>query len=343
LSPRTKALADRIEKHVIYNAPSIGWLGKNQFTVMNYTYEAYSDWEGNGRYRVEQQMGLLSRENYEKYVGRLQREAEGQPEVYKRFSALIWGLVSGQSQIDRLKQDLADMLLDLFVRVCAESKYYHDHFNNMSDPVFDQKDTGYRNDEKLQAKVLTRCEEEVRNARRRIQEWTPLAVDGLVSYVSHVVTLCEVLATEEGKIKDHTGQKRMVKRIQPHITYLTHESEKITHPRIAITHPQRTYADMLNEVASQLTNLPAYTAQVRITTEAGLAEYTVRTLDPKHQPDKSLYGQALQERLDSIKKQNIQDGYMRSRQEVEEEIRIRQTQCSQPPEDKPPISRRQAR
>ena len=161
------------------------------------------------------------------------------------------------------------------------------------------------------------------------------------SFVVQITALAEELTKEP--IKVPTGQKRMVKRIQPHITYLTHESEKITHPRKTIMHPQRSYADMLNEVASQLTNLPAYTAQVRITTEAGLAEYTVRTLDPKHQPDKSLYGQALQERLDSIKKQNIQDGYMRSRQEVEEEIRIRQTQCSQPPEDKPPISRRQAR
>ena len=139
----------------------------------------------------------------------------------------------------------------------------------------------------------------------------------------------------------------MVKRIQPHITYLTHEAEKINHPRVAITHPrktishpQRTYADMHNEVASQLTNLPVFTARVKIATDNGSEEHTIKTLDPKKEHDKPLFGQALQDRIDRIKKQNIQDGYVRDRTAVEEEIRTRQGQCSEPPEAEPPISRR---
>jgi hypothetical protein len=68
---------------------------------------------------------------------------------------------------------------------------------------------------------------------------------------------------------------------------------------------------MHNEVASQLTNLPIFTVRVMIATEARRAEHTIKTLDPKQQPDRPLFGQALQARLDNIKEQNIQDGYMR--------------------------------
>ena len=100
---------------------------------------------------------------------------------------------------------------------------------------------------------------------------------------------------------------------------------------------------MLNETASRLTNFPLYTAQVRIMTEEGRTEHTIRTLDPKEQSDRPLFRQALQERLDRIRNQNIQQGYLKERAEVEEEIRQRQEQCSQPPEGEPPILRRPQR
>jgi hypothetical protein len=164
------------------------------------------------------------------------------------------------------------------------------------------------------------------------------------SFVVQITALAEELAKEP--IKVPTGQKRMVKRIQPHITYLTHESEKITHPRKTIMHPQPTYADVHNEVASELTNLPVFTARVKITSENVSEEHTIRTLDPKAQPDRKekpdgpLFGQALQERLASIKERNIQDGYLRERAAVEAEIRQRQEQRNQPPEQEPPIYRR---
>ena len=128
-------------------------------------------------------------------------------------------------------------------------------------------------------------------ARSVLPEWVQAAINSLITFEGHLLTLCEAL--EEKPIKIGTGQKRMVKRIQPHITYLTHESEKLTIPRKTIMHPQRTYADMLNEVASQLTNLPVFTARVKITSDYGIKEHTIRTLDPKQDTDRPLFKQAL--------------------------------------------------
>ena len=157
-------------------------------------------------------------------------------------------------------------------------------------------------------------------------------------FLPSLVVLCEGLAEEPVRVR--TGRKGLVKRIQPHITYITHESEKITHPRKTIMHPQRTYADMLNEVASQLTNLPVFTARVKITSDNGIEEYTIKTLDPKQEESgRPLFGQALRDRLTRIKAQNIHDEYVRERTAVEAEIRTRQDQCSEPPEAEPPISR----
>lgn len=158
-----------------------------------------------------------------------------------------------------------------------------------------------------------------------------------------LVRLCSLLTKEENQPKVLSHQYQPRKRTQVHY---------LTHPRKTISHPQRSYADMLNEVASQLTNLPLYTAQVKITADGQIVEHTIKTLDPKQQPDRPLFGQALQARLDRIKEQNIQNKYVRERAKVEAEIRSRQERCSQiphlpgqppkPPEDEPPaISRRQ--
>lgn len=160
----------------------------------------------------------------------------------------------------------------------------------------------------------------------------------LLVFSSHLLTLCKGLHADP--IRVPTGQKRMVKRREPRISYLTHESEKMTIPRKTIMHPKRTYADVHNEVASQLTNLPIYTAKVKITSDAGIKEHMIRTLDPKQEENgKALFGQALQDRLTRIKAQNMQDRYVRAQSEVEAEIRQRQEQCSEPPEAEPPISR----
>src|SRR6266700_181852 len=149
-------------------------------------------------------------------------------------------------------------------------------------------------------------------------------------FLFNLITLCEELA--KNPIRVPTGEKRLVPKMRTHLTYHTI-------PAKTIIHPQRTYADVHNEVASQLANLPIFTARVKIATDNGTEEHTIRTLDPKQDRDRPLFGQALQDRIDGIKKQNIQDGYVRERTTVEEEIRTRQGQCSQPPEAEPPISR----
>jgi hypothetical protein len=110
-----------------------------------------------------------------------------------------------------------------------------------------------------------------------------------------------------------------------------------------IMHSQRPYQDMLKQVASELVNQDNFMARVRIkNADERLVECTIKTLDPKQQPDRPLFGQALHERLVRIKEQNIQDGYVRERATVEAEIRTRQAQCSEPPQEPPDaIYRRQ--
>ena len=145
-----------------------------------------------------------------------------------------------------------------------------------------------------------------------------------------MITLGEELATEEGKITVPTGKKRIVKRIQPHITYLTHESEKITIREKPSCIRNESYADVLNEVASQLANLPAFTARAKIATEGKPIEHTIRTLEPERGTRLDSIARA---RLSDIQAHNRDDGYTRLRQEVEAEIRQRQEQWREPPED----------
>ncbi len=244
------------------------------------------------------------------------------------FSPLLRALVFSQHHTYRLEQELSNMLIAHLTESYIASI-----------EVAYKRATSRQNysEKELQTEV-----ESGRNyARSVLPEWVQAAINSLITFEGHLLTLCEAL--EEKPIKIGTGQKRMVKRIQPHITYLTHESEKLTIPRKTIMHPQRTYADMLNEVASQLTNLPVFTARVKITSDYGIKEHTIRTLDPKQDTDRPLFKQALEDRIASIKTQNIQNGYLRERSEVEAEIRIRQEQCSEPPEAEPPISRHPSR
>jgi hypothetical protein len=109
----------------------------------------------------------------------------------------------------------------------------------------------------------------------------------------------------------------------------------------------RPFSDVQNEIASKLATLPNFTALARIATENSTVEYTIRTLAPEQGLGKT----PLQERIERIQAHNRQQGYTRSRQVVEAEIRQRQARCSQqpplpgkqppqPPEEPPPISRR---
>jgi hypothetical protein len=93
---------------------------------------------------------------------------------------------------------------------------------------------------------------------------------------------------------------------------------------------------MVSLIANELTNLPLYTARVKITADGQGVEHTVRTLHPKQQTERALFGQALQERLARIKEQNFKDGYVMDRAIVEEEISKRQQLLRLPPQEPPP-------
>jgi len=97
----------------------------------------------------------------------------------------------------------------------------------------------------------------------------------------------------------------------------------------------RTYADVQNEIATRLANLPKFTARVKITVDGKPVEHTVKTLSP----ERGLGGRALQDRKDRIRANNRTDGYTRTRDEVEEEIRNRQNPPQAPPDK--PLGRRQ--
>jgi hypothetical protein len=86
----------------------------------------------------------------------------------------------------------------------------------------------------------------------------------------------------------------------------------------------RTYADVQNEIASNLANLPRFTARVKIATDTQTVEHTVKTLSP----DQGLGRTALEQRKATIKAQNVQQGYYRTRKDVEEEITNRQQHFS---------------
>jgi hypothetical protein len=90
----------------------------------------------------------------------------------------------------------------------------------------------------------------------------------------------------------------------------------------------RTYADVQNEIATRLANLPKFTARVKITVDGKPVEHTVKTLSP----ERGLRAIALQDRKDRIRANNRTDGYTRKRDEVEEEIRNRQNPPQAPPD-----------
>jgi hypothetical protein len=87
----------------------------------------------------------------------------------------------------------------------------------------------------------------------------------------------------------------------------------------------RTYADVQNEIATRLANLPKFTARVKI---IGIGdtpvEHTIKTLEP----ERGFRGIALQERIARIQGRDRTDGYTRPKQDIAEEIRVRQEQWS---------------
>jgi hypothetical protein len=137
-------------------------------------------------------------------------------------------------------------------------------------------------------------------------------------FLTQLRMVMQVLAVEP--ILEGSGIRQPRKRQQ----ILLHPEKTFPHPRKAITHPQRPYADIQNEIANQLSSLPNFTARTRIIVEGQTVEHTIKTLEP----EKGLYGKALQERIVRIQTLNRRDGYTRARTDVEAEITLRQTSCS---------------
>ncbi|HYT46536.1 MAG TPA: hypothetical protein VEP90_29685, partial [Methylomirabilota bacterium] len=177
---------------------------------------------------------------------------------------------------------------------------------------------------------MNSLEREIRSQRHtRFNEWME-TLDEITTFVTNFTILCEELAADP--IKVPTGKKRLVKRKQPSIHYLPLESERITHQ-------QPSEQEMTNRMVRELINLPLYTARVKITTATGIEEHLIRTLEP----EKGIRGTALQARIERIqehKRTPDERGirYCRLRQEVETEIRQRQEQDGEQPEE-PPILR----
>jgi len=90
-----------------------------------------------------------------------------------------------------------------------------------------------------------------------------------------------------------------------------------------------TYADVANQIANELVKLDQYTARVKIASGVKSVEHIIQTLDPKK--EHRLSDAVLNKRIADIQAQNIRDGYMRERAQVEDEIRRRQEQCCEPP------------
>lgn len=94
----------------------------------------------------------------------------------------------------------------------------------------------------------------------------------------------------------------------------------------------RTYADMQNEIATRLTNLPNY--QARVKTQSG--EATIKTLPPSSGRTGQLF-----DTLRQTVQANTRQQYCKPRAEVEEEISTRQENLMKPVQAAP-VSRRES-
>jgi hypothetical protein len=300
---------------------------------------------------------------------KLHRLAEQHEAMQQSVAVLLREMVIKSSSLSTAEKQLHAILSDYFVELARLS-----HFNNMerqireihSEEIYidvhkdretwnalgkywltkdwepiEKKLKQEKRSEKIM-QVISHFKEGWHLTEKSVLAYVPVAVNDVTTFARNILCLCEGLAKEP--IMVPTGQKRLVPKKRTVGSWISHESEKITIPRKTIMHPQRTYADVHNEVASQLTNQDNFIARVRyINADQRRVECSIRTLDPKQDSEKPLFGQALEERIARIKEWNIQNGYLRERAIVEAEIRQRQEQCSQPPEDEPPISRRPSR
>lgn len=113
-------------------------------------------------------------------------------------------------------------------------------------------------------------------------------------------------------------------RTRKQITYLTHPAKTLTHPRKVISHPQRTYADIQGEIANRLRSQPYLTAWVR--KPSGEHHITIE------RSNDGLPRVVFMQRVADIQENNLRDGYVRIRADVEKEINERIQYPEEPPE-----------
>ncbi len=163
------------------------------------------------------------------------------------------------------------------------------------------------------------------------------AKEPFLNFLEEIKAVMQALANDPIEVGSGIRQPRKRQHL------LLHPEKTFPHPRVAITHPQRTYQDVKNEIASQLSNLPNFTAHTRITVEGQTVEHTITTFEPGQG-----IGKALQQRIADIQARNRDPrygGYCRTRNEVEAEIIQRQFACigAAPAQPQIPQSPRHAR
>lgn len=110
---------------------------------------------------------------------------------------------------------------------------------------------------------------------------------------------------------------------------------RLSHPRKTIMHPQRTLADMEEEIANTLSMLPNFTAWIK--TPTGEYSTSMQYVSP------GVSEQEFQKRVQWIQQQNLTKGYVRKRADVEQEVANRPplipTLVTPPPSTKqvPPV------
>jgi hypothetical protein len=155
----------------------------------------------------------------------------------------------------------------------------------------------------------------------------------LTDFLSQLAGLCLAFSSPEQHIHVPSGQYQERKRTQMHLIQnprytLAHPPITLNHPRKAILHPQRSYQDMLNEVASGLVRMPNFTAKVVM----GAHEHKIVT-----SPHRSgMERWELAKRLERVRENNLREKYLRSRSEVAVEIAERQNWLRSERKEPPP-------
>jgi ribosomal protein L20A (L18A) len=138
----------------------------------------------------------------------------------------------------------------------------------------------------------------------------------MVRVIEKFVEFCELLARPENHIKVPSKQ------------------------RVVNT---RSVADMTNEMAGELANLPRYTAYAKVLAETGgeqiVLRTKIRTLKLKELPEGEVAEVARQARRVAIEQNSLR--YLKSRIAIEEEIRERQEKWRQRTREVPPPVQRQ--